>query len=141
MNVLRLFGVLVFLLPLYAFAGEAELETLLRDFLAGVDERAVHERVWADDLVYTSSSGSRFGKQEILDGIDGSDTAEPAPAYTAEDVDIRVYDDMAVVAFRLVATAPDGDVQHYFNTGTFAYRDGRWQAVAWQATKIPPDAP
>ena len=141
MNARRLFGFLVFLLPLYAFAGEAELETLLRDFLAGVDERAVHERFWADDLVYTSSSGSRFGKQEILDGIDGSDAVEPAPAYTAEHVDIRVYDDMAVVAFRLVATDEDGTAQQYFNTGTFAYRDGRWQAVAWQATKIPPAAP
>ena len=141
MNVRRLFGFLVFLLPLFAFAGEAELETLLRDFLAGVDERAVHGRFWADDLVYTSSSGSRFGKQQILDGIDGADAAEPSPVYTAENVDIRVYDDMAVVAFRLVATAADGSVEEYFNTGTFAYRDGRWQAVAWQATKIPPDAP
>ena len=108
-----------------------------RQFDSGVDERAVHERFWADDLVYTSSSGSRFGKQQILDGIDGADAAEPAPAYTAEDVDIRVYDDMAVVAFRLVATAADGSVEEYFNTGTFANRDGRWQAVANQFSSFP----
>jgi len=134
-------GFIVLLLPLFAFGSEAELETLLRDFLAGVDERAVHERFWADDLVYTSSSGSRFGKQQILDGMDEADATEPSPVYTGEDVDIRVYGDMAVVAFRLVATDEDGTARQYFNTGTFAYRDGRWQAVAWQATKIPPAAP
>ena len=38
----------------------------------------------------------------------------------------------AVVAFRLVS-----EPQQYFNTGTFVKRGGRWQAVAWQATKIP----
>jgi hypothetical protein len=38
------------------------------------------------------------------------------------------------VAFRLVTAT-----QQYFNTGTFVKREGRWQAVAWQATKIPAD--
>jgi hypothetical protein len=28
-------------------------------------------------------------------------------------------------------------VANYFNTGTFVKRDNKWQAVAWQATKIP----
>ncbi len=26
---------------------------------------------------------------------------------------------------------------NYFNTGTFLKREGKWQAVAWQATIIP----
>ena len=46
---------------------------------------------------------------------------------------VRIYGSTAVVAFRLVS-AP----QQYLNTGTFVKRRGRWQAVAWQATKIPP---
>lgn len=139
MTLRALGGFFVLLLPLSAVAGEAELETLVRDFLAGVDERAVHERFWADDLVYTSSSGSRFGKAEILESFDTEAPAEPSPVYTAEDLDVRLFDDMAVVAFRLVATSDDGTVQAYFNTGTFAHRGGRWQAVAWQATMIPTD--
>ena len=28
-------------------------------------------------------------------------------------------------------------VNHYLNTGTFLKRDGKWQAVAWQATVMP----
>ena len=50
----------------------------------------------------------------------------------------------AVVAFRLVARTEhsDGKVEtdHYRNTGTFLRRNGKWQVIAWQATKIPEDA-
>src|SRR4029079_6570191 len=46
----------------------AELTRLLREFLAGAsrNDPAVHERFWADDLVYTGSSGRRIGKADIL---------------------------------------------------------------------------
>ena len=61
------------------------------------------------------------------------------------DIRINVYGTTAVVAFRLVATpaaeslssGPDAAVLHYLNTGTLLKRDGRWQVVAWQATRIP----
>lgn len=118
-----------------------ELSALLDQFLAGASRNdiAVHERFWSDELVYTSSIGTRFGKSDILAGIRAS-ASEPSDApptnYTAEDVDIRIYGDAAVVAFRLVGTSP-GNVQRYYNTGTFLRRDGEWRAVAWQATRIP----
>ena len=59
---------------------------------------------------------------------------------------MRQYGDVAVVAFRLVAESRDAAddalvATRYFNTGTFLRRHGEWRAVAWQATKIPPDAP
>jgi hypothetical protein len=45
-----------------------------------------------------------------------------------------------IVAFRVEGRTEqsDGKVEqaHYRNTGTFLRRNGRWQAVAWQATKI-----
>jgi hypothetical protein len=36
-------------------------------------------------------------------------------------------------------TVKDGatSIGRYLNTGTLVKRDGRWQAVAWQATRIP----
>ena len=117
-----------------------ELGVLLDEFLANAGERGAHERFWGEDLVYTSSAGARFGKADILAGMEdepASDAEDTAPVYSAEDVDIRLYDDIAIVAFRLVATAADGGEVHYFITGTFAQRDGRWVAVAWQATRIP----
>ena len=58
--------------------------------------------------------------------------------YSGEEVDVRLYDDTAVVVFKLVGTPSDGsEVLYYYNTGTFVKRDGAWQVVAWQATKIP----
>ena len=125
----------------WAAADADELTDLVNAFLSAADERTAHQAFWADDLVYTSSSGTRVDKAEILSGFSEGDAAAEAPTivYSAEDIDVRVYDDAAVVAFRLVGTPTDGSpALYYFNTGTFLKRGGVWQAVAWQATKIPP---
>lgn len=119
-----------------------EILDLLHDFLANAGIESAHQRFWAEDLIYTSSSGTRTTKPEILASFEGADDDqedEPGPAYSAEDVQLKLYGDTAVVAFRLVGTPPDGSpADYYFNTGTFLKRDGEWRVVAWQATKIPP---
>ena len=147
MRRLRLILLSFVLLPALASADDAQstLAAMLDTFLAGASagEPAAHERFWADDLIYTSSNGTRTNKAAILESARAAVDAQPetpAVVYTAEDVDIRVYGDAAVVAFRLVATpSGDGDaaVRTYFNTGTFLERGGEWRAVAWQATRIP----
>ena len=124
-----------------------EITSLLQDFLAHAHQEAAHERFWAEDLVYSSSAGLRFGKAEIMEGFasnpDEMDDASDGPeiTYSGEEIDVRLYGDTAVVAFRLVGkptdTASGAEVLYYFNTGTFLKRDGVWRAVAWQATKIP----
>ena len=122
---------------------------MLHHFLAHSSTEAAHQSFWADDLIYTSSAGLRFGKAEILAGYESSgeeaassSDEEPPMVYSGEEVDVRVYGDMAVVAFKLVGTptneAAAADVLYYYNTGTFLKRDDIWQVVAWQATKIPP---
>ena len=122
----------------------AELTAMLQDFLANASQRAAHERFWADDLVYSSSSGVRFGKADIMAGFDSADedasSEPPAVVYSGEEIDVRLYDDAAVVAFKLVGTPADGsEPLYYYNTGTFLKRDGVWKVVAWQATMIPPE--
>ncbi len=136
---MRLAAVLMALVLASPVAAEDDdaLRALLDDFLANADQRAAHERFWDEDLVYTSSSGTRFGKAEILAGMSEDGAAADGPVYSARDVDIRLYGEMAVVAFRLVATAVDGSEETYFNTGTFLNGQRGWQAVAWQATRIP----
>ena len=132
-----------------ALASDTEdLSVMLEEFLASSDKEASHATFWADDLIYTSSAGLRFGKTEIMAGFEGtdaqSDSSEDVPpmVYSGEDVDIRIHGDTAIVAFKLVGTPTDeasgGDVLYYFNTGTFLKRDGVWEVIAWQATKIPP---
>ena len=124
----------------------AEITALLTSFLSPEQNptRAAHESFWADDLVYTSSAGKVTNKAEILASFDeapkpeAAKPSEPEPVYSAEDILVRPYGEMAALTFRLVARAADGSVQFYRNSGTFLRRAGKWQAVTWQATKVPP---
>ena len=133
--------VLILMAPVASAADEEVLTAMLHDFLANAEKASAHESFWADDLVYSSSSGLRFGKADIMQGFDGGEEepAGPPPiVYSGEDVDVRLYDDTAVVAFKLVGTPSNGsDKLYYYNTGTFLKRDGVWKVVAWQATRIP----
>lgn len=108
----------------------------LEQFLAQNSSKAIHDAFWANDLIYTSSSGKRFGKQTIMDGFkqaQNQQETENSTKYSAENIDIRLYQETAVLAFTLVADNT-GQITRYFNTGTFVKRNGQWQAVAWQAT-------
>ena len=126
------------------------LTGLLNGFLAGAgrNDVEVHDRFWADDLIYTRSAGSRIGKSELMKGVRSAPAAnagDPVTTYTAEDVRIQQYGNAAVIAFRLVGTTLRSDgsksVSNHLNTGTFIKRKGKWQVVAWQATTVPkPDA-
>lgn len=128
-----------------ALAADADdLRDLLNKFLATTYTQAAHASFWADDLVYTSSAGLRFGKADIMASFEGAEVSNPAPdtLYSADEIDIRVYGETAVVAFKLVgeptAKTDDAMTEYYFNTGTFLKRDGVWRVIAWQATEIPP---
>ena len=124
---------------------EAELTKLLKDFLAGAgrNDIAMHERFWADDLIYTSALGRRKGKADIMRELREEGPAKPSDetaVYTAEEIRIQQYGDTAIVAFRLVGTTDNKGtetVTNYLNTGTFLKRDGKWQVAAWQATAMP----
>jgi ketosteroid isomerase-like protein len=123
----------------------AELTKLLQEFLAGAsrNDPAAHERFWAEDLIYTASAGRRIGKADILHDVRSAPApapGDPRTTYTAEEVRVQQYGETAIVAFRLVGTTEkDGKVEvaNYLNTGTFLKRGGRWQVVAWQATRVP----
>src|SRR5947209_920878 len=82
-----------------------ELTRLLNEFLAGAgrNDAAVHDRFWADDLIYTRSAGVRTTKAEIMNGLRSAPPTKPGgptTVYTAEDIVIHQYDKTAVVAFR-----------------------------------------
>jgi ketosteroid isomerase-like protein len=126
-------------------ADGGELTKMLNEFLAGAarNDAAVHDRFWAEDLIYTGSSGRRIGKADIMRDLrpaPAPKSGDPLARYSAEDVRIQQYGDAAVVAFRLVSTTErDGKTQvaKYLNTGTFLKRQGKWQVVSWQATRVP----
>ncbi|MEO5860728.1 MAG: nuclear transport factor 2 family protein [Pyrinomonadaceae bacterium] len=143
-----LFSVLIFGGSLAAQSAKstAELNALLNEFLigAGKNDGAIHEKFWAEDLIYTRSAGARITKEELMKGVRSAPAPkpdDPVSQYSAENVQIRIYGSTAVVAFKLVGKTmrKDGstDVSEFLNTGTFVKRNSRWQAVAWQATAIP----
>jgi ketosteroid isomerase-like protein len=121
-----------------------ELTTLLKTFLDGAsrNDPVIHEQFWADDLIYTTSSGRRKGKADIMRDLRSAPApklGEPATVFTAEDIRIQQYGTTAIVAFRLVGTSKKEEkteVANYLNTGTFLKRNGKWQVVSWQATKM-----
>jgi ketosteroid isomerase-like protein len=123
----------------------AALTGLLNEFLAGAsrNDAGIHERFWAEDLIYTGSSGRRVGKADIMRDVRSAPPpkpGDPSTVFTAEDVRIQQYGDTAIVAFRLVGTTQRGgttEVSKFLNTGTFLKRGGKWQVVSWQATKLP----
>jgi hypothetical protein len=134
-------------------ADAAELTKLLHDFLAGasVNDATMHDRFWAEDLIYTGSSGRRIGKADIMKSVreesapkegEKAKEEEETAVYSAEDIRIQQYGTTAIVAFRLVGKTTKGgktEVANYLNSGTFLKRDGKWQVVNWQATKLPED--
>lgn len=136
-------------LSTYAQKDARELTQLLNEFLAGAgrNDAAMHDRFWADDLIYTRSAGVRTTKPELMKGVRSAPSpksGDPVTVYTAEDIQIHQYGKTAVVAFRLVSTAKKADgtttVSNNLNTGVFVKRKGKWQAVAWQSTIVPKPA-
>jgi ketosteroid isomerase-like protein len=121
-----------------------QLTALLREFLAGVsrNDNSVYDRFFADDLLYTRSAGATITKADILKSLgEPPNPDDPTATYDADDIAVHAYGNMAVLNFRLIQrlTAKDGKIEtHYYrNTGTFLKRNGRWQVVAWQATRVP----
>jgi ketosteroid isomerase-like protein len=123
----------------------AELTRLLNEFLAGAsrNDAAVHDRFWAEDVIYTGSAGKRRGKADIMRDVRSAPQpkpGDPTTAYSAEDIRIQQYGTTAIVAFRLVGTTEKSgttEVMNYLNSGTFVKRKGKWQVVNWQSTRMP----
>ena len=149
MNKLPLIAIVILIAAGSAFAqtapDAAELTKLLNNFLAGASrgDASIHENFWADDLIYTRSAGRRVSKAEVLHDVRNAPapkSGDPVTIYTAEDIRIQQYGNTAIVAFRLVATTDAGgtkSVANLLNSGTFIKRNGKWQVVNWQSTRMP----
>jgi ketosteroid isomerase-like protein len=119
-----------------------QVTQLVRDFLAGVpkNDPKIFQDFFADDVIYTRSAGVTVAKADIMSNIGVRATNEPQATFEADDFTVHLYGEMAVVNFRLIMhNAENGrpTTAYFRNTGTFLKRNGKWQAVAWQATRVP----
>jgi len=123
----------------------SQVTTLLKDFLANVRDPAMHEKFWADDVVYVSSTGKLRTKQQIISSVraEAAEPASPATSFAAKDITVRAYGSVAVINFTLVAhegpPSPrhEGETRHFRNSGVFRRGAQGWQVVSWQSTAAP----
>jgi hypothetical protein len=84
--------------------------------------------------------GVTVTKADILKNIDVRAANTPQASFEGDDFTVHPYGEMAVVNFRLIMHDTENGkptITYFRNTGTFLMRNGKWQAVAWQATKVP----
>jgi ketosteroid isomerase-like protein len=127
---------------------EREIRELEAQFGRAVvtGDRAFYDRVLAEDFTHTSHSGVFKTRGEFMaeDKFDEKKDARRGrtryDSYDVDDLAVRIYGDTAVVTGR---TSPEGrTAQGQPISGQYRYlrvwvkRQGRWQAVAFEGTRI-----
>jgi len=96
------------------------------------------KQVIADDVVYCHSTGVCQNKAELIDFITGG-----ASVYRAMDVieiKPKQFGETVVLNGKLdMKVEQGGKVQQFqvIYTDMYVMRDGRWQLVRWQSTRLP----
>lgn len=92
----------------------------------------------ADELIYTHSSARLDTKTSLVDGMESGSTVYRAAV--PRDVEARDLGDTVVLtgAAHLEVTAGGNELSFDVRfIDVWAKRDGGWQMVAWQSTKLP----
>ncbi len=107
----------------------------IKAFMAA--DRTALGALLGEDLTYTHSSGRLDGKAGIIDAITSGKTQYHS--IVPEEVSVRIFGDVAVLTGRAaVNVTNDGqllDLKLRF-ISVYVKREGRWQFVAWQSTRI-----
>ena len=106
-------------------------------FVSG-DIRAL-QRLHADDYHMVNPAGQEVTRDDYINGIDRGFLAFNVWA-PQSDMQVRLHGDMAVLRYvAQIEMAVQGEaqpVQRFWHTDVYEKRDGRWQAVWSQATRI-----
>lgn len=97
------------------------------------DVKALGE-ILADDLIYTHSSAKIDTKVSFIEAI--SSGRSNYKSVERKDVKVSQYGDTAVVTGHAEFHVGDNKFAARF-IDVYAKRDGAWQMVAWQSTKVP----
>jgi uncharacterized protein (TIGR02246 family) len=101
------------------------------------NDTAALERIWADDFTFTNSSGEVQTKAQRLAEIKSGELK--FESISIDDVQVRVYGDTAVVTGRgTVKGQRRGQdlTGQSRSTSVYVKKQGRWQVVATQITRI-----
>ena len=101
-------------------------------------DTAAMQSVLADDVVYCHSTGVCQGKQEFIAAIASKQTVYRRMQVI--EMKPRAIGDAVLVNGKLEVDAEAGGTPITFKgpyTAVYVKRDGRWQLVSWQSTKLP----
>ena len=101
-------------------------------------DTAALDTLLADDLTYTHSSGQFQMKRQCLADLQAGKLKYEF--ISPEGVQVRIYGTTAVVTGRArLQVRPQGQASGFQVRFTDVYvkRNGRWQMVAWQSTRLP----
>jgi ketosteroid isomerase-like protein len=129
-----------------AGSAEADLLKLEREWLDAYMKRdvAALERIEADDFNLTYSTGDVITKAQELANLKSSAAGNPAFKLSTEDTKVRLYGDSAVLTGVLIQQTTDNGKEMAVRmryTDVWVKRNGRWQVVAAQLTKMPDQTP
>ena len=121
-------------------ADEIELERTEREWAAAYvrNDRLRIDQTLADEFTVTDSAGKVQKKQELMADL-GSRTLKFDLA-TVSEVEVRVYENAAVVTGRLLGEWEYNRQENMASerfTDVFVKRQGRWQCVARHLSRIP----
>lgn len=115
----------------------SDLDALVRlndDYIQSVKRSDVgrFREILADDFLCTLADGTMLDRDRFLEHA-----AAPYPLGTlqADDVNVRLMGDFAIVHARTTFTLPDGTPGSGRYTDVWARREGRWLAVAAHVTR------
>jgi CubicO group peptidase (beta-lactamase class C family) len=122
---------------------EQEVRKLEREWLDAYEQHdaVAMDRILADDFKLAHANGAVQTKADILAELKAArDSGRPEPKFSTEDVHSRVEGDTVILTGRFIQRMErDGQARtmEARYTDTYVKRQGHWQVVASQLTRIP----
>jgi ketosteroid isomerase-like protein len=111
-----------------------ELKALNADYIDSVQHSDVgrFDQILAEDFLCSNPDGSLINRRQFLD-----QTARPVAIsnLSAEDVQIRILGDVAIIHARTRYSLANGELRGGRYTDVWAKRHGRWLAVSAHVTR------
>lgn len=123
---------------------EQEIRKLEREWFDSYvrGDRAAFDRIVADDVVITYGNGSVGNKSQAIAEIKAP--ADSSYSLTSDDIQVRVYGETAIVTGRVTEKGTFNGRSLNSQSGytdVWVRRNGRWQVVAAQNTRLPQERP
>ena len=117
---------------------EQVLSQMERDWAKALvtGDAAVLKRIIADDWLETSWDGTSFGKTKALADL----SSGPIGSESMDPIRIRVFGDTAIVTTgdtEPSSSPGDKGSAHYVWTDVYLRRNGQWQVISTQGSKVP----